>query len=117
MSREPDDEIILDLDQFWIVRRRRLFGPFDYQWSSDLYGIELTYRGEKFGEVCGEDEVFADLKPFRLPITVARVATLTAGALIAGIRAGTCRDARVAHLLALLQEHRLQRFRVREAQG
>ena len=115
VSNCVDDEIILSADQFWIVRKRRLFGPFDYQWSGDLYGIELNYQGQKFGEVCSDDELFADLKPFGLPLTVARVATLTAGALVFGIRAGTCLDSRIAHLIALLQQHDLQRFQIRES--
>ncbi len=114
MSSAVSNEIILNEDQFWIVRRHHLFGPFNYQWSGDLYGIEFTYKGEKFGEVCGEDEFFADLKPFGLPITVARVAALAAGSIAAGIRSGACTDLRVAHLISLLRQFELQRFRIRE---
>ena len=79
MSRSVPNEIILNDDKFWIVSRNALFGPFDYQWSGDLYGIEFNYQGQKFGEVCSDEEFFADLKPFGLPISVARVAALTAG--------------------------------------
>lgn len=115
MSRAVANEIILDDDKFWIVSRNELFGPFNYQWSGDLYGIEFTYQGQKFGEVCSDEELFADLKPFGLPISVARVAALTAGAIVIGIRSGTSLDERVAHLISLLQKFELQRFSIRES--
>jgi hypothetical protein len=28
-----------DGTQFWVVHRRREFGPFDYEWSRELDGI------------------------------------------------------------------------------
>ncbi len=115
VSTSVSNEIILNDDKFWIVSRNELFGPFNYQWSGDLYGIEFTYKGEKFGEVCSDDELFADLKPFGLPITVSRVAALTAGSIAFGIRAGSCVDQRVIHLIELLQQFELQRFRIRES--
>ncbi len=115
MSHSAPNEIILDDDTFWIVSRQKLFGPFAYQWSGDLYGIEFTYRGEKYGEVCSDDEFCADLKPYGLPISVSRVAALTAGALAYGIRSGTSIDERVSHLTALLQQFALDRFRIRES--
>ncbi|MCX7398590.1 MAG: hypothetical protein NT138_13050 [Planctomycetales bacterium] len=115
MSRSVPNEIILNEDKFWIVNRHALFGPFDYQWSGDLYGIEFNYQGQKFGEVCSDEEFFADLKPFGLPISVARVAALTAGTIAVGIRAGTSLDERVCHLIALLQKFNLQRFSIRES--
>lgn len=115
MSHLVANEIILDDDKYWIVSRNELFGPFVYQWSGDLYGIEFTYQGEKFGEVCSDDEFFADLKPYGLPISVARVAALTAGVIAVGIRGGTSLDERVSHLISLLQRFDLQRFRIRES--
>lgn len=115
MSRSAANEIILNDDKYWIVCRHELYGPFNYQWSGDLHGIEFTYQGQKFGEVCSEDEFFADLKPFGLPISVARVAALTAGTFVIGIRRGTSLDERVTHLLSLLQQFQLDRFRVRES--
>jgi hypothetical protein len=105
VSRSVPNEIILNDDKFWIVSRHALFGPFDYQWSGDLYGIEFNYQGQNF----------ADLKPFGLPISVARVAALTAGVIAVGIRAGTSLDERVSHLIALLQQFDLQRFSIRES--
>jgi hypothetical protein len=116
VTRSVSNEIILDDDRFWVVSRDALFGPFVYQWSGDLYGIEFTYRGIKFGEVCSEEEFFADLKPFGLAITVCRVVALTAGVIAVGIRAGTSVDERVSHLIALLQQFELDRFRIRESE-
>lgn len=115
MTHSVPNEIILNDDKFWIVSRQELFGPFDYQWSGDLHGIEFTYQGQKFGEVCSDEEFFADLKPFRLPISVSRVAALIAGAIVVSIRTGSSIDERVAHLISLLQTHRLGRFRIRES--
>jgi hypothetical protein len=115
VSRSAANEIILNEDKYWIVCRYELYGPFNYQWSGDLYGIEFTYQGQKFGEVCSEDEFFADLKPFGLPICVARVAVLTAGTFVLGIRQGTSQNERVTHLISLLQQFHLDRFRVRRS--
>lgn len=113
MSERPDNEIIFHESGFWVVFRRRLFGPFDYQWSGDLYGIEFTYQGRKFGEVCSEDELFADLGPFGLPMTVCRVAALTIGIMAVGIRCGGYPEDREIRLAELLRHHGLQRFSVR----
>jgi len=68
--------------QFWVTHRHREYGPFDYQWSRDLGGIELTYRGEKFGEYCSEEELYADLKEYRLPIRVVEVSSILLGCVI-----------------------------------
>ena len=115
MSVAASHEIILDDDQFWIVSRHQLFGPFNYQWSGDLYGIQFTYQGEKFGEVCSEDEFFADLKPFGLPIRVARVAAVIAGSIAQGIRSGSAGEQRIPRLAALLRQFELERFQIRES--
>lgn len=115
MSRQVANEIILNDDKFWIVSRGEFYGPFVYQWSGDLYGIEFTYQGQKFGEVCSDEEFFADLKPYGLPISVSRVVALTAGAIAVSIRAGSSVDERVSHLIALLEQFELQRFQIRES--
>ena len=115
VSHSVANEIILNDDKFWIVSRQELFGPFDYQWSGDLYGIEFTYQGQKFGEVCSDEEFYADLKPFGLPISVARVAALVAGTIVISIRSGTSTDERVTHLISLLQQFDLARFSIRES--
>ena len=115
VSHSVANEIILNDDKFWIVSRQELFGPFVYQWSGDLYGIEFTYQGQKFGEVCSDEELYADLKPFGLPISVARVAALIAGAIVVSIRSGTSTDERVSHLISLLQQFDMERFSIRES--
>lgn len=115
MAHSVPNEIILNDDKFWIVSRQELFGPFDYQWSGDLYGIEFTYQGQKFGEVCSDEELFADLKPYGLPISVSRVAALIAGAIVVSIRSGSSTDERVSHIISLLQTFELERFSIRES--
>lgn len=107
------DEILLDKTAYWIASRGRCYGPFDYQWSHDLRGIELTYQGKKFGEICSKEELFADLAEFQLPISICEVATLTAGTLALGISQGNCTDMRVSSLVESLNEHGFGRFRVR----
>lgn len=107
------DEILLDQTAFWVATRGRCYGPFDYQWSSDLRGVELTYQGEKFGEICGPEQFFADLTDFRLPLAVCKVAVITAGTMAAGIANGQCADRRVGALLECLEEFGFSRFRVR----
>jgi hypothetical protein len=114
VSHSVANEIILNDDKFWIVSRQELFGPFDYQWSGDLYGIEFTYQGQKFGEVCSEDEFYADLKPFGLPISVARVAALIAGHSSSAFVPGHQRMSVFHTLISLLQQFDLGRFRIRE---
>lgn len=84
----PSHALRFEETRFWIIHRRREFGPFDYEWSTDLRGLELTYRGYKFGEICSEEELFADLREFGLPMRVVEVATLTLGCLLFGILKG-----------------------------
>jgi len=74
--------------RFWVTHRRRSFGPFDYEWSKDFCGVELTYRGRKFGEYCSTDEIFADLKEFELPTTVVEVSSIVLGCVIFGVLNG-----------------------------
>lgn len=109
------DEILLDETAFWVATRGRCYGPFDYQWSPDLRGMELTYQGRKFGEICSREELFADLTEFRLPMAVCRVAVITAGTLAAGISEGHCTDRRVSSLLTSLDSFGYGRFQVRAA--
>jgi len=109
------DEILLEETAFWVATRGRCFGPFDYQWSADLRGMELTYQGKKFGEICGPEELFADLTEFRLPISVCRVAVITAGTLAASISDGQCSDLRAKSLMASLDSFGYGRFRISKA--
>ncbi len=112
--KSRSDEILLDETAFWVATRGRCFGPFDYQWSADLRGVELTYQGLKFGEICGREELYADLAEFKLPISVCEVAAITAGTLAAGVAEGRCVDQRVSILLTLLEKFGFSRFRVRD---
>ena len=64
--------------------------------------MELTYQGQKFGEICSEEELFADLTEFQLPMSVCRVAVITAGTLAAGIVDGHCMEERISQLLTSL---------------
>lgn len=114
--RPLPDEIVLDETAFWVGARGRCFGPFDYQWSADLRGVELTFQGKKFGEICGPEELFADLTEFKLPMSVCEVAAITAGILAVGVTEGACTDQRVASLLKTLEQFGFERFRVRVAE-
>jgi hypothetical protein len=90
---------------FWVIHRGREYGPFDYEWSADMRGIELTYRGSKFGEICSEAEIFADLREFSLPMRVVQVASITLGCIVSGIGHGLSAEQRRA-----LIEQRLIEF-------
>lgn len=114
--RPKCDEIVLQNTAFWVGVRGRCFGPFDYEWSVDLRGIELTYQGEKFGEICGPEELFADLAEFKLPISVCQVAAITAGTLALGVTNGECVDERVSVLIQKLSQFGFGRFQVRIAE-
>ena len=96
--------------KFWIRHRRREYGPFDYEWSSDLRGVELMYRGEKFGEYCSPGELFADLKPARLPRTVVAVGSIVLGCIILGILNGLDPAARRELIETRLRETGYERF-------
>lgn len=74
--------------RFWVIHRRREYGPFDYEWSDGLCGIELHYQGIKFGEVCSVHELFADMKQFGLPMRVVEVACVVFGSTLLGITNG-----------------------------
>lgn len=113
--RRSDNEIILCETAWWIVSRGQAWGPFDYQWSTDLRGIELTFQGRKFGEVCSREEFFADLAPFRIPVSVSRVAAIVAGSLAVSISAAEVSNARALRLTRTLDDLGYGRFDVRSA--
>ncbi len=75
-------------NKFWVIHRTQTFGPFDYEWSQDFLGMEMTYCGDKFGEFCSTEEFFADLKPYKLPLRVSEVATLVMILVIQGVLNG-----------------------------
>lgn len=80
--------ITFDGSSFWVTHRRREYGPFDYEWSREFDSVELLYQGQKFGEFCSRDEIFADLKSFALPQRVVEVACITLGAVLFGVLNG-----------------------------
>jgi hypothetical protein len=80
--------ITIEGSRFWVTHRRREYGPFDYEWSREYDSVELLYQGQKFGELCGRDEIFADLKSFSLPQRVVEVAVITLGAIVYGVLCG-----------------------------
>lgn len=96
--------------QFWVTHRRREYGPFDYEWSKDFRGVELVYRGGKFGEYCSVEEFFADLRPYHLPRRVVEVASIVMGCLLFGILNGLPEPERHNLLRRRLREFGLQRF-------
>ena len=115
-SRAGDGEVTdshrveMDGSRFWVIHRRRKYGPFDYEWSSDFRGVELLYDGTKFGEYCSLEELFADLKPFGLPMSVVSVTSIVMGCVLFGVFHGL-RDAERRELVTLrLREHGFDRF-------
>ena len=90
--------------QFWVIHRRTEYGPFDYEWSIDFRGVELHYRGQKFGEVCSTNEIFADMKEFSLQMRVVEVASVVFGCLLVGISKGLNSTERRDLLASMLLE-------------
>ncbi|MDZ4685811.1 MAG: hypothetical protein SH850_12150 [Planctomycetaceae bacterium] len=90
--------------RFWVTHRRCSYGPFDYEWSPDFNGVELQYAGRKFGEYCSAEELYADLKPFALPMSVVRVTSIVMGCVLFGVLNG----------LPESERHRLVRERLKE---
>ncbi len=96
--------------QFWVIHRRREYGPFDYEWSRDLAGINLLYCGHKFGEHCGPEQIHADLKEYKLPMTVVKVASIVLGCMILSLQEGNSLAEKDQRLLITLQEQGFERF-------
>ncbi len=92
------------------MHRRQRYGPFDYEWSKDFAGIELTFEGDKFGEYCGHEEIFADLKHYRLPDAVVPVATIVIGCVVYGVLNGLREAERTQMITNHLAERGLERF-------
>jgi len=103
----------LDGSRFWVIHRRRKYGPFDYEWSTDFRGVELLYDGTKFGEYCSLEELFADLKPFGLPMSVVSVTSIVMGCVLFGIFHGLKESERRDLVAVRLREHGYGRFLLR----
>jgi hypothetical protein len=102
--------IVFQGSRFWVMHRRRRYGPFDYEWSKDFAGIELTFEGDKFGEYCGKEEIFADLKHYRLPDAVVPVATIVMGCVVYGVLNGLRESERTQMIVNHLAERGFERF-------
>jgi hypothetical protein len=102
--------IEFDGSRFWVIHRRKKYGPFDYEWSPDFCGVEMLYAGTKFGEYCSIDEVFADLKPFGLPMSVVSVTSIVIGCVLFGILKGLPESERRKLVAIRLKEHGYERF-------
>lgn len=96
--------------RFWVIHRRKSYGPFDYEWSPDFCGVELQYAGRKFGEYCSRDEVFADLKSFQLPMSVVEVTSIVMGCLVYGVLHGLSDGERSGLVAQRLHEFGYDRF-------
>ena len=102
--------IVFQGSRFWVMHRRQRYGPFDYEWSKDFAGIELTFEGDKFGEYCGKEELFADLKHYGLPDAVVPVATIVIGCVVYGVLNGLREAERTQMITSHLAERGLERF-------
>lgn len=89
---------------FWVVHRSQAYGPFDYEWSPDFAGVEFLYQGQKFGEYCSVDEIYADLKDFALPKRVYEVASIATATIVKSIMDGIPPDHRAELLAGTLVE-------------
>ena len=102
--------IHLDGSRFWVKHRRQVYGPFDYEWASDFCGVEMLYDGQKFGEYCSVDEIFADLTPYHLPMSVVRVTSIVMGCVLFGVLNGLREPERFQLLTERLREMGYEQF-------
>lgn len=102
--------ILINGSTFWVVHRSRVHGPFDYEWSTDLRGVEFLYQGAKFGEYCSADELYADLAEFKLPRRVCEVASIVIATIVRDILAAVGGQNRAENIAAQLTAMRLEQF-------
>lgn len=113
----PSHAVHLQGTRFWITHRHRTYGPFDYEWSPDFCGVALLYDGQKFGEYCSREELFADLKPFQLPMSVVNVTSIVMGCVLWGVMHGLSEAERDEVLQSRLCQFGYERFWPSDAQG
>ena len=106
----PSHKLRFSGTRFWVTHRRREYGPFDYEWSKDFCGIELVYRGHKFGEYVSAEEIFADLREFALPLTVVEVSSIVLGCVIYGVLNGLTEAERTRLLIERLTDAGHEKF-------
>jgi hypothetical protein len=102
--------IQLNGSAFWVVHRSQAYGPFDYEWSPDFRGVEFQYQGQKFGEYCSADEIYADLKDFALPQRVYEVASISIATILKSIMDGVPENDRAETLAQQLTEMGFPQF-------
>lgn len=100
--------------EVWVIHRRREYGPFDYEWSSDFCGVALLYAGRKFGEYCSQDEFCADLGDFPVPLTVSQVGSLALGCVLYGLMRGYTEQERRELIGTQLQRHGFGHFQLQD---
>lgn len=100
----------IEESRIWVIHRLEEYGPFDYEWSPDLQGMEMTYQGQKFGEYCNSREFFADLSEFKLPRSVYSVATIALGTLIQAILNGNPSPQRESLILRRLANSEFSKY-------
>lgn len=100
----------LDGTQFWIIHRRKPYGPFDYEWSPDFCGMAMLYNGSKFGEYCSREEFFADLSAYHLPRSVTHVSAIVMGCVLYGVMHGLTTCERTEMLRQQLNAEGFARF-------
>jgi len=71
----------------------------------------MLYRGEKFGEYCSREELYADLRPFRLPLSVVNVTSIVMGCVLWGVLNGLSESEREHLVQTRLSEFGYERFR------
>ncbi|HEY0982832.1 MULTISPECIES: hypothetical protein [unclassified Schlesneria] len=102
--------VYLNGSRFWVKHRRKVYGPFDYEWAGDFCGVEMLYNGQKFGEYCSADEIFADLTPFQLPMSVVRVTSIVMGCVLFSVFNGLPESERIELLKKRLIEMGYEQF-------
>lgn len=108
----PAYAVVILENGFWIHHRGKGYGPFDYQFSNDLGGIEFLFQADKYGEFCSSEEFFADLKPYGLPIRVSEVAAVVTGTLARCIFQGIAASDRSRLVTRQLEKLGLGRYQL-----
>ncbi len=75
-----------------------------------LAGITLLYCGQKFGEHCGAEQIYADLSEFKLSMTVVKVASIVLGCAVFSLQKGSSSTERKEFLKKELTKQGYKRF-------
>lgn len=113
-NKLPDFGVFMDGTRFWVLHRRKYYGPFDYQWSIDLRGVEFLYQRQKYGECCSDEEFFADLKPYQLPSRVTEVSTVVLGTVVLSVFHCITGQDRIEQISSNLKTAGLERYTINQ---